>query len=68
MREMGQNGRRMTGGVFRQSALVRQVFYNRVRSDYPQAAVNPTVIEPVRGALELARLAVGLSPARHEIP
>jgi len=58
----------MTGGVFRQSALVRQVFYNRVRSDYPQAAVNPTVIEPVRGALELARLAVGLSPARHEIP
>ena len=45
----------MAGSVFRQSALVRQVFYNNVRGEFPQAGVNPTVIEPVRGALELAR-------------
>jgi len=56
----------MTGGVFRQSALVRQVFYNRVRGDFPYAVVNPTVIEPVRGALELARLAVGQPATQHE--
>lgn len=56
----------MTGGVFRQSALVRQVFYNRVCTDFPHAAVNPTVIEPVRGALALARLAVGQPPAQRE--
>jgi N-acetylglucosamine kinase-like BadF-type ATPase len=56
----------MTGGVFRQSALVRQVFYNRVCADFQHAAVNPTVIEPVRGALALARLAVGQPPAQRE--
>jgi N-acetylglucosamine kinase-like BadF-type ATPase len=56
----------MTGGVFRQSALVRQVFYNRVCAEFPRAAVNPTVIEPVRGALALARLAVGHPPAQRE--
>ena len=47
----------MTGGVLRQSALVRQVFYNSLRSEYPNASVNSTVIEPVKGALELARQA-----------
>ena len=47
----------MAGGVFRNSALVRQVFYNELRSRYPAAAVNGTVIDPVRGALELARKA-----------
>jgi glucosamine kinase len=45
----------MTGGVFRNSALVRQVFYNSLRSEYPRAAVNAAVVDPVRGALELAR-------------
>jgi N-acetylglucosamine kinase-like BadF-type ATPase len=45
----------MVGGVFRQSALVRQVFYNEVRSAFPAAAINATVVEPVLGALELAR-------------
>jgi N-acetylglucosamine kinase-like BadF-type ATPase len=49
----------MSGGVFRSSALVRQVFYNSLRSEYPHAAVNATVIEPVRGALELARKGSG---------
>ena len=47
----------MTGGVLRQSALVRQVFYNSLRSEYPNASVNSTLIESVKGALELARQA-----------
>ena len=45
----------MSGGVFGSSALVRQVFYNNLRSAHPAAVLNPGVIEPVRGALELAR-------------
>jgi N-acetylglucosamine kinase-like BadF-type ATPase len=45
----------MSGGVFRSCAVVRQVFYNSLRSEYADAVVNATVIEPVRGALERAR-------------
>ncbi len=45
----------MSGGVFASSPLVREVFYNSLRSERPDAAINPNVIEPVRGALELAR-------------
>jgi N-acetylglucosamine kinase-like BadF-type ATPase len=45
----------MSGGVFGSSPLVRQVFYNRLRLDHTAAAIRPSVIEPVRGALELAR-------------
>lgn len=45
----------MSGGVFGSSAQVRQVFYNRLHSGYLDVVINPTVIEPVRGALELAR-------------
>jgi len=47
----------MSGGVFGSSPLVRQVFYNSLRSEHPEAAINPSVIEPVRGALALARKA-----------
>jgi glucosamine kinase len=45
----------MAGGVLRQSALVRQSFFNHVRAAFPTALVNPTLMEPVLGALELAR-------------
>jgi N-acetylglucosamine kinase-like BadF-type ATPase len=45
----------MAGGVFRNSALVRQVFYNSLRAEYPNATVLPSVVEPVKGALEIAR-------------
>jgi glucosamine kinase len=45
----------MSGGVFRNSALVREVFYNQLRSEFPDVAVNPEMIDPVNGALELAR-------------
>ena len=47
----------MSGGVFSSSAQVRQIFYNRLRSEHPDVALNPSVMEPVRGALELARRA-----------
>ena len=45
----------MVGGVFRNSALVRQVFYNSVRSACPPAEVQPAIVEPVLGALARAR-------------
>jgi N-acetylglucosamine kinase-like BadF-type ATPase len=45
----------MSGGVFRNSALVRQVFYNNLRSRFPDVVVNANVVDPVRGALERAR-------------
>jgi N-acetylglucosamine kinase-like BadF-type ATPase len=45
----------MSGGVFKNSAFVRQVFYNCLLADFPPATLNPSVIEPVLGALELAR-------------
>jgi glucosamine kinase len=45
----------MAGGIFRSSALARQSFYNNLRSRHPQSSLNSTVIEPVRGALAIAR-------------
>ncbi len=45
----------MSGGVFGNSALVRQVFYNTLGSAHPNATLNPNVVDPVRGALQLAR-------------
>lgn len=45
----------MSGGVFKNSAFVRQVFYNCLLAAFPPAALNPSVVEPVLGALELAR-------------
>lgn len=47
----------MTGGVFRHASLVRQVFYNELRQQEPRAEVNPQVVEPVEGALRMARRA-----------
>jgi glucosamine kinase len=45
----------MSGGVFANSALVREVFYNELRVQYPQVVVDEKIVEPVRGALDLAR-------------
>jgi glucosamine kinase len=45
----------VSGGVFCNSALVRQVFYEGVRGAYLQASLNTAVIDPVNGALALAR-------------
>ena len=47
----------MAGGVFRQSELVRKVFYNGVTAEFPRASVHPSVVEAVHGALALARKA-----------
>jgi N-acetylglucosamine kinase-like BadF-type ATPase len=45
----------MSGGVFANSALVRQVFYNELRAEISGVEEVPTVVEPVLGALALAR-------------
>ncbi len=47
----------MSGGVFGNSALVREVFYNSLHAGHSGVVLNPNVVEPVRGALELARRA-----------
>ena len=48
----------MSGGVFRQAEAIRQVFYNKLAAEFPQASIQTVVVEPVRGALELARKAM----------
>jgi glucosamine kinase len=45
----------MSGGVFANSALLRQVFYNYLSVAFPAAVTEGTVVEPALGALELAR-------------
>jgi N-acetylglucosamine kinase-like BadF-type ATPase len=45
----------MAGGVFRHASTVRQTFYNEVRNACPEAKLNPQVVDPVLGALQLAR-------------
>ena len=47
----------MTGGVFRHAEIVRQVFYNELRKADPRIQVNPSVLDPVEGALRIARRA-----------
>src|SRR6202049_577597 len=42
----------MSGGVFANSALVREVFYNELRVQLPQVALDEKIVEPVRGALD----------------
>jgi N-acetylglucosamine kinase-like BadF-type ATPase len=45
----------MTGGVFRHSRRVREVFWNQVHTLDPRVNVNPQLVDPVAGALEMAR-------------
>jgi glucosamine kinase len=47
----------MTGGVFRHTAIVREVFYNELRKIDPRVEVNPDAVDPVEGALRMARRA-----------
>ena len=47
----------MAGGVFRQSDVVRRVFYNGVLAEFPQATVLAEIVDAVDGALALARKA-----------
>jgi len=52
----------MTGSVFRQSADVRRVFYNALQTSFRGIEVRSELVEPVEGALALAR-EVGNTPA-----
>lgn len=45
----------VSGGVFCNCALVRQVFYDRIRAEYPRVLPNANVADPAIGALKLAR-------------
>jgi glucosamine kinase len=45
----------MTGGVFRHAELVRQVFYNELRRLDARVNVLQEVVDPVEGALRMAR-------------
>lgn len=45
----------VAGGVFRHSPTVREVFCDEVHKFDPHLEVNPQVIEPVEGALQMAR-------------
>jgi glucosamine kinase len=47
----------ITGGVFRHASRVREVFYNELRYLEPRVAIQPRVVEPVEGALKMARRA-----------
>ncbi|MGD0512095.1 MAG: BadF/BadG/BcrA/BcrD ATPase family protein [Terriglobales bacterium] len=45
----------VSGGVFSNSALVRGIFHKSVHDIYPQASMSAGVVDPVQGALALAR-------------
>jgi glucosamine kinase len=47
----------MAGGVFRHAATIRELFYNEVRAANPDVVLNSEVVDPVQGALQMARRA-----------
>ena len=47
----------ITGSVFRQSAEVRRVFYNQLEANFPGIELREDFVDPVVGALALARAA-----------
>lgn len=49
----------MTGGVFRHAELTKGIFYNELRRLDPRVEIDPTPVEPVEGALRMARRAAG---------
>jgi glucosamine kinase len=49
----------MTGGVFRHSQSVREDFYNDLRQLDPRVEIFPQVVDPVEGALRMARRSCG---------
>ncbi|HTT25222.1 MAG TPA: BadF/BadG/BcrA/BcrD ATPase family protein [Candidatus Sulfotelmatobacter sp.] len=50
----------MIGGVFRHAALVREAFYNETQKLVPRVRVLEEVVDPVEGALRMARKAAGV--------
>jgi len=53
----------MAGGVFRHAPQVRDVFYNQLRGLHPHLDLNRQVVDPVSGAVSLARKAAHRSVA-----
>jgi glucosamine kinase len=47
----------MAGGVFRHAATIRELFYNEVRAANPDVVLTAEVVDPVHGALQMARRA-----------
>ena len=45
----------MVGGVFRYALMVREIFCDTLRKLDPRLEVNQNVVEPVAGALQIAR-------------
>jgi N-acetylglucosamine kinase-like BadF-type ATPase len=45
----------MTGGVFRHSQQIRDFFRDRICAVHPKVALNSEIVEPVYGALQIAR-------------
>jgi N-acetylglucosamine kinase-like BadF-type ATPase len=45
----------MTGSAFRQSASIRQIFYNTLQKSFPGIEVRQGLVDPVEGALARAR-------------
>jgi glucosamine kinase len=45
----------MSGGVFQHSAIVRELFYNEISSGHPNAVIGSRIVDPVEGALRMAR-------------
>jgi hypothetical protein len=45
----------VSGGVFRESPLVKDVFYNEVGARSPRVSMKDGVVEAVDGALGMAR-------------
>jgi glucosamine kinase len=46
-----------TGGVFRHAPRVREAFYNELHTLDPRTEIKPDIVEPVEGALSMARRA-----------
>jgi N-acetylglucosamine kinase-like BadF-type ATPase len=57
----------MVGGVFRHSSRVRDTFANETRKLDSRLALNPEVVEPVAGALQIARTAASPSESKSTI-
>jgi glucosamine kinase len=45
----------VSGGVFSNCEIIRQVFYESLLAEYPKILPNPTLVDPAKGALTLAR-------------
>jgi len=58
----------VSGGVFENSQVTREVFANTLRNAFPQIAVSLGNMEPVMGALSLARRQHSAISSQHSAP